>query len=208
MNRRRADGVAVLVVAVIVLGGGALGWGALQQRPAGRSMAMVDTSMGTMHGSTPLWYAAGAFVLAALVVAGYLLVRDDIPEATDEASKAAPDVVAPGPATDRAATAAGDRPGASGERRVFERLSGDERRILDRVVDSPGLTQVALGDRSVFSQHTVSQTVSALEERGLLHRERQGRTCRVYPDESIAPEHASGAEHHESSTPEESIPHP
>jgi uncharacterized membrane protein len=40
----------------------------------------------------------------------------------------------------------------------------------------------------------VSQTVSDLEKRGLLYRERQGRTYRVYPGDEIGGEERSPAE--------------
>jgi len=70
-------------------------------------------------------------------------------------------------------------------RQVLDLLPDDERRILEPVVESPGLTQIALRDRSDFSKSKVSQTVSELEKRGLLYREKQGRTYRVYPDDDL-----------------------
>ena len=70
-------------------------------------------------------------------------------------------------------------------RELLEMLPEDERRILEPVLDSPGLTQVALRDRASFSKAKISQTVSELEERGLLYRERQGRTYRVYPADEL-----------------------
>lgn len=66
-------------------------------------------------------------------------------------------------------------------RPVLDFLPEDERRILRPVVESPGITQIELRDRSAFSKSKVSQTVTDLEKRGLLYRERQGRTYRVYP---------------------------
>ncbi len=72
-----------------------------------------------------------------------------------------------------------------GVRQVLDLLPDDERRILKPVVESPGLTQIALRDRSDFSKSKVSQTVSELEKRGLLYREKQGRTYRVYPDDGL-----------------------
>nr|WP_229770561.1 MarR family transcriptional regulator [Halorhabdus sp. CBA1104] len=50
------------------------------------------------------------------------------------------------------------------------------------------MTQIELRDRSDFSKSKVSQTVSALEERGLLFRERQGRTYRVFPSDDLSDE--------------------
>ena len=71
------------------------------------------------------------------------------------------------------------------ERRVLDLLPEDERRILEPVIESPGLTQTAVADRADYSRSKVSQTVTDLEERGLLYRERQGRTYRVYPADDL-----------------------
>ncbi|MFB6134486.1 MAG: helix-turn-helix transcriptional regulator [Halanaeroarchaeum sp.] len=71
------------------------------------------------------------------------------------------------------------------QRSLLDVLPEDERRILEPVIDSPGVTQIELRDRSDFSKSKVSQTVSDLEKRGLLYRERQGRTYRVYPAEDL-----------------------
>ena len=65
-------------------------------------------------------------------------------------------------------------------------LPEDERRILAPVIKSPGLTQIEVRDRSEFSKSKVSQTVSDLEQRGLLYRERQGRTYRIYPSDDLS----------------------
>ena len=64
-------------------------------------------------------------------------------------------------------------------------LPDDERRIIEPIIDSPGLTQVELRGRSDFSEAKVSQTVSKLEDRGLIHREKQGLTYRAYPGELL-----------------------
>lgn len=69
--------------------------------------------------------------------------------------------------------------------RVLDLLPDDERRILEPVLSSPGITQIELRDRSDFSKSKVSQTVSALEKRGLLYRERQGRMYRIYPSDDL-----------------------
>lgn len=74
---------------------------------------------------------------------------------------------------------------ADGTSQLLQVLPDDERRVLEPVVDSPGITQIALRDRSGFSKSKVSQTVSELEKRGLLYREKQGRTFRVYPDDDL-----------------------
>ena len=76
-------------------------------------------------------------------------------------------------------------PEAHPQRRVLDLLPEDERRVLEPVIDSPGVTQIELRDRADFSKSKVSQTVSDLESRGLLYRERQGRTYRVYPSDDL-----------------------
>ena len=76
-------------------------------------------------------------------------------------------------------------PEAHPQRRVLDLLPKDERRVLEPVIDSPGVTQIELRDRADFSKSKVSQTVSDLESRGLLYRERQGRTYRVYPSDDL-----------------------
>lgn len=86
---------------------------------------------------------------------------------------------------------AGDRSPSAGTGvgapdRVLDVLPDDERRILEPVLESPGITQIALRDRSEFSKSKVSQTVTDLEKRGLLYREKQGRTYRVYPADDLA----------------------
>lgn len=60
-------------------------------------------------------------------------------------------------------------------------LPEDERRILDPILETPGVTQVEVVARSGFSDAKVSQTLKALRERGLVERETQGRTYRLYP---------------------------
>lgn len=68
------------------------------------------------------------------------------------------------------------------ERNVdLEILPEDERRILEPVLATPGITQVEVVDRSGFSKAKVSQTLKAMRERGLVSREPQGRTYRLYP---------------------------
>jgi hypothetical protein len=76
-------------------------------------------------------------------------------------------------------------PEAQPQGRVLDFLPDDERRILEPVISSPGITQIELRDRSDFSKSKVSQTVSVLEKRGLLYREPQGRTYRIYPGDDL-----------------------
>jgi uncharacterized membrane protein len=74
---------------------------------------------------------------------------------------------------------------SSTERQILDVLPEDEHRVLEPVVESPGLTQIEVRDRSGYSKSKVSQTISDLEQRGLLYREAQGRTYRVYPADDL-----------------------
>jgi uncharacterized membrane protein len=191
MNRGRADVVVGLLVAAVVLIGGVLSWEAYQQQQAFEQMgSMMGTSMGTVHGTNPLWYVLGTILVATLVGGGYLVIRDELTstEPDDQQRRAASDRIdhgSPEPAGNTARSADGANPAAQPRARVLDLLPEDERRILDPVLSSPGITQVELRDRSDFSKSKVSQTVSALEKRGLLYRERQGRTYRIYPSDDL-----------------------
>ncbi|MEA1932363.1 MAG: MarR family transcriptional regulator [Euryarchaeota archaeon] len=107
---------------------------------------------------------------------------DTGPEGTESTSTAA----AGDPAADEStAEPESINPEAHPQKRVLDLLPEDERRVLEPVIDSPGVTQIELRDRADFSKSKVSQTVSDLESRGLLYRERQGRTYRVYPSDDL-----------------------
>ncbi|EMA58415.1 helix-turn-helix transcriptional regulator [Halorubrum lipolyticum] len=191
MNRRRSDTVVAGLVAVVLVGGGVLGWQAYQQQQAFDQMGpMMGGSMGAVHGTNPLWYVLGALLVSAVLGGGYLAVRDDLsgadePDRSRDGSASPTDSEgAESPA--EAARSAGDFDPESRPRdRVLDLLPEDERRVLRPVLSSPGITQIELRDRSEFSKSKVSQTVSALEKRGLLYRERQGRTYRVYPSDDL-----------------------
>jgi uncharacterized membrane protein len=193
------------LVAVVLLGGGALSWQAYQRRRAvDQTMdSMMGTSMGTMHGTDPLWYVLGTLTVAIVVGGGYLLVREERPSTaaagpvgsadggTEPAAPVDPPAQSPAEPLDQqspvtepetpAPTAEPETPEANPRERVLDLLPDDERRVLEPVLDSPGITQIELRDRSDFSKSKVSQTVSELEARGLLYRERQGRTYRIFP---------------------------
>lgn len=124
----------------------------------------------------PFWYTMSTVVVAAIVGGLYLFTREKIPRP--------PDVNGAVSMETDGATASASGVGVT-RPDPLEVLPEDERRILEPVLESPGITQVALRDRSEFSKSKVSQTVSALEKRGILYRERQGRTYRVYPDDSF-----------------------
>jgi len=191
MNRRKSDLVVGTLVASVLLVGGVLTWQAYQQQRAFEEMGtMMGTSMGAMHGTNPVWYGFGTVLVSAAVGGLYLTVRDEITaaDARDRPSTGEPEsdseAVAESSADDSAASAAinaEEQPRS----RVLDLLPEDERRVLEPVLSSPGITQIELRDRADFSKSKVSQTVSALEKRGLLYRERQGRTYRIYPSDDL-----------------------
>jgi len=196
MNRRRADIVVAGIVSVVVLGGSALSWQAYQQqRELDQTMgSMMGGSTGTMHGTDPLWYVFGTLVAAAVIGGGYLVFRSELSETSRQESAEGHDTdvsksepSARSESGDTASSASDSiTPEAQPRARVLDLLPKDERRILEPVLSSPGITQIELRDRSDFSKSKVSQTVSALEQRGLLYRERQGRTYRIYPSDDLS----------------------
>jgi len=191
MNRRRADTVVGFLVGAVLLIGGALSWQAYQQQQAFEQMgSMMGTSMGAVHGTNPLWYVLGTLLTSAVIGGGYLTVRDDLTstDAADHpqnATSSPSDREQPDSPESPVEPEAAINPEAQPQARVLDLLPDDERRILEPVLSSPGVTQIELRDRSDFSKSKVSQTVSALEKRGLLYRERQGRTYRVYPSNDL-----------------------
>jgi uncharacterized membrane protein len=191
MNRRRADTAAGLLVAAIFLFGGALSWQAYQRQQAFEqmgSMMGMGSSMGAAHGTSPLWYVFGTLFVSVVVGGGYLLVRDEFTSPDVETRSQASAASADGPestASPAEQPVGETTPESQPQARVLDLLPEDERRILEPVLSSPGLTQIELRDRSDFSKSKVSQTVSALEKRGLLYRERQGRTYRIYPSDDL-----------------------
>ncbi len=197
MNRRRADAIVGLLVTVVLIFGSALSWQAYQQTRAldGMMGSMMGTSMGSIHGPNPFWYLLGT-LLASTVIAGvYLAVRDDI-STTDEGitpqtdTPNAPESDTVDPSDTDAVMSKSGTSEENAQTRTLDILPEDERRVLEPVLTSPGITQIELRDRSDFSKSKVSQTVSALEKRGLLYRERQGRTYRIYPSDEIQQNHA------------------
>lgn len=212
MNRRQVDTAVGVLLGIVLLVGGVYSWQAYRRRRAvdGSMGSMMDSSMGAMHGPDPLWLVFGTLLLAAVIGGGYLLVRTELSPETDTRPTATPstaavdaesgEVKAGSKETESGSTAASGESGAAEsidtdpesinpeahpQRRVLDLLPDDERRVLEPVIDSPGVTQIELRDRADFSKSKVSQTVSDLESRGLLYRERQGRTYRVYPSDDL-----------------------
>lgn len=195
MNRRRADIVVGVLLGFVLLAGGTLSWQAYQQRRAlEQSMgSMMGSSIGTIHGPDPLWYVFGTVLVTAAIGGVYFLVRGELTasEETDYSEGVDLDSSSSetSASTDTGDTLAGSiNPETDPQARVLDLLPDDERRVLEPVLNSPGITQIELRDRSNFSKSKVSQTVSSLEARGLLYRERQGRTYRIYPSDDLQQE--------------------
>lgn len=201
MQRQTADTLAAGLLALVLLGGGALYWLATQQ-PTGGMMGSMPGG-GTMHGPSLFAYTLGTLLVVVVLGGGYLIFRQTVLVPDSTAGDASPSVdaadasdtddtadahtqveAADASATDDAAdTALQSAPEPT--RQLLDILPEDERRVLSPVLASPGITQIALRDKSDFSKSKVSQTLSALEKRGLLYREKQGRTYRVYPAEDL-----------------------
>lgn len=64
---------------------------------------------------------------------------------------------------------------------VLEALPEAEAAVLRPVLDSPGISQPEVVHRSGYSKALVSQVLSGLEGRGLIHRVKDGKLYRVYP---------------------------
>lgn len=188
MDRTRVDQAVGVLVAGILVAGLVVTWQTYRARQAvdEAHLSHMDAAGWGVH---PIWYLLGSILVASVVAGLYLLGRDKLGgvregsspdgDTTAEPTSETPDELTPDPGEAPAAVdSEGDRP----ERATLDILPEDERRILEPVIDSPGLTQIELRDRSAFSKSKVSQTVSELEKRGLLYREPQGRTYRVYPD--------------------------
>ena len=189
--------VGLLIVGIILLG--SYSWWRAAQRRLGRN-GMMGEMMGTMPGMNPIWYLFGTLIAVSIVLGAYIVSRNhlaDIISGQDPVAIA--DKERPGQSVTEGdngtrpsnvssvgsdqfsppAESTGNPPSA------LTFLPEDERRIIKPILESPGLTQVELRGRSGFSKAKVSQTVSKLEDRGLIYRERQGRTYRVFPGESL-----------------------
>ena len=200
MNRRQTDRIVGAIVGAVVLVG----------LVSTVQLFVSDDPMMGHSGSIPAIHFVGPLLVSLLVAAGvvaaYALVRDgafqtadaetSVPAAStasetdgsDPPSRAGPTETDSTETTDTTTTSGvtGATPTITREeRRVLDLLPEDEQRILQPVIESPGITQTAVADRADYSRSKVSQTVTDLEERGLLYRERQGRTYRVYPADDL-----------------------
>lgn len=181
MNRKQADIAAGTLVAAILLFGIV---GVIQ-------LHLSDGPMASEMGPIPVMAVIGpllmSLVIASVVGGVYVFVRGQVFTTPTDVSNEADGGSGLDDATD-ATTNASVEPQQSEplvRRQLLDVLPDDERRILEPVIESPGLTQIAVRDRSDYSKSKVSQTITDLEERGLLYRESQGRTYRVYPAEDL-----------------------
>ncbi len=216
MDSTVADTIAAAIAAAALLLGGILSWQAAQQPTSTMNGSMMDSMMdGTVntYGTDPLVYLLGGLLLAVVIAGGYLVVRDQITAPSEEPPTGGPSGVAPPDRSDAlqggknskpdhleetmtsgastTADSAGQESSAEPENALLKYLPDDERRVLEPVIESPGVTQIEIRDRSDFSKSKVSQTLSELEKRGLIYKEKQGRTFRVYPGEELASEDGS-----------------
>lgn len=197
MNRRAVDRLVILVLALVLVVGLYASWRASQRNQAVNGMmgSMMGGSMGGQYGAGPVWYTLAALVVVIVVGGLYVIFRENLDDfgavagpARDTTPASSPPSDADGDRTTSPSGTSSAGTTTSAGRRLLDVLPEDERRVLEPVIVSPGLTQIELRDRADFSKSKISQTVSALEKRGLLYRERQGRTYRVYPDESVLEE--------------------
>ena len=70
--------------------------------------------------------------------------------------------------------------------RILKRaLNDDEMRIIDMVKDTPGLTQDSLRFRTDFSKSKVSALILNLEKKGIVQREKSGKTYKIFLSEFL-----------------------
>lgn len=188
--------VGLLIVGIILLG--SYSWWQATRRALGRR-GMMGEMMGTMPGMDPIWYLFGTLIAVSVVLGVYVVSREHLaamlstppPAGAADAGRTEPDtpVESSGRSSDRSAersTSTSSTTETTPEQSsTLSMLPEDERRVIEPILASPGLTQVELRGRSGFSKAKVSQTVSELEDRGLIYREKQGRTYRIYPGELL-----------------------
>lgn len=141
--------------------------------------------MGMMPRTDPIWYLFGTIITASIVAGIYLFSRDRLRQELTHHNSGEPHTDPPSTGDEPGKGQNEETPASSSSPAVLDYLPEDERQILEPILDTPGLTQVELRARSDYSKAKVSQTVSELEDRGLIYRERQGRTYKIYPGELL-----------------------
>lgn len=187
MNRKQADIAAGVLIACVLLLGIA---GAVQLHLSGGPMGSEMSSVPLMAIIGPLLMT---LLIASIIGGVYIYIRNQIFTIQDRETNTTDVSKDPDGGADTAETlesANQETTGTqqsepNGQDRILDVLPDDERRILEPVIESPGLTQIKVSDRSDFSRSKVSQTITDLEERGLIYRESQGRTYRVYPADDL-----------------------
>ena len=184
--------VGSLIVGIILFG--SYSWWRATRRALAR-----DGMMGMMPGMDSIWYLFGTLIAVCVVLGVYVVSREPLADILStstldgvaEADRDKPDE-STNPSTHSSEHPSEQPPQESltvdstpKRASVLTFLPEDERRVINPILESPGLTQVELRARSDFSKAKVSQTVSKLENRGLIYREKQGRTYRVYPGELL-----------------------
>lgn len=188
MDRRTADRlVAVFVISILAVGGYATLRAYWRLRTTG---GMMGEMMQTMPGMDPLWYAFGTLIAVSAVLGTYAVARETFttdlaPATTEEITRNRDAEIGSEQEQSKADSKQESNHQPSISFQLLGMLPSDEQRVIEPAIESPGLTQVELRARSDFSKAKVSQTVTELEDRGLLYREKQGRTYRVYPGEPL-----------------------
>ena len=165
MKRKYADTVAVLLVAFVLVAGGIATWQAYQQWVGLSDMGgHMGGSASTIHGTHPVWFALGTLLTAAVISGVHLSVRDRLVSSSDSETVSNTGHSDPEgntqSSTEEQSTASTSVTGtdSTSSQQVLDLLPDDERRILQPVLDSPGLTQIELRDRRRQRPMTVSMT--------------------------------------------------
>jgi len=186
MKKRQGDIIAGALIAIIIVFGLASSAQLLLMEDPG--MGHVD-SIPAIHFIGPL---LGSLLVASVLAVSYVVIRDRlIIESRSEASSSKnvemDDESPTGekPIHETTEPSESSRNAHRQRHPILDVLREDEEKVLEPVIISPGITQVEVTDRSGFSRSKVSQTITDLERRGLLYRERQGRTYRIYPADDL-----------------------
>lgn len=184
---KTVDRLAGLLIVGIILFGSYSWWQATQ-----RALER-DGMMGTMPGMDPIWYLFGTLIAASVVLGVYVMSREQLADVlstpTDDRNESSTSIDASSHSSEFSSeqstqeSSTNDSPSERTSPLTF--LPEHERRVIEPILESPGLTQVELRGHSDFSKAKVSQTVTELEDRGLIYREKQGRTYRIYPGELL-----------------------